>query len=267
MAPHLLRCQGFAVDNYSFTLGRLEAGVPSAFAQLGSISLLVEADEYLLPLSRYIHSNPVRTRRIKNADLRTKYENLKKYSWSRFSGYCYLRKRNQGFDYSWLLNTYIGRDDSQGRRQYREYVVKGIGGEIENPFENVSYQSILETQDFVQWVKEKLPRKESREVPALRGLQRNLSADLVVRAASQFCGIEAAEILDRKTREKEVRQMAMELCYRYCNLGQKQIGQMFGVDYSTVSVNRARLKSRLKSDSKLNKLFKQIQEQIINLST
>jgi len=26
MAPHLLRCQGFAVDNYSFTLGRLEAG-------------------------------------------------------------------------------------------------------------------------------------------------------------------------------------------------------------------------------------------------
>ena len=55
MAPHLLRCQGFAVGNYSFTLGRLEAGVPSAFAQLGSKSLLVEADEYLLPLSRYIH--------------------------------------------------------------------------------------------------------------------------------------------------------------------------------------------------------------------
>jgi hypothetical protein len=38
-------CQGFAVGNYSFTLGRLEAGVPSAFAQLGSKSLLVEADE------------------------------------------------------------------------------------------------------------------------------------------------------------------------------------------------------------------------------
>ena len=32
MVPHLLRCQGFAVDNYSFTLGRLEAGVLSAFA-------------------------------------------------------------------------------------------------------------------------------------------------------------------------------------------------------------------------------------------
>jgi len=36
MAPHLLRCQGFAVGNYSVTLGRLEAGAPSTFAQSGS---------------------------------------------------------------------------------------------------------------------------------------------------------------------------------------------------------------------------------------
>jgi hypothetical protein len=35
MVPHLLRCQGLAVDDYSFTLGRLEAGAPSTFDQLG----------------------------------------------------------------------------------------------------------------------------------------------------------------------------------------------------------------------------------------
>ncbi len=45
MPPHLLRCQGLAVDDYSFALGRLtersgdpasgEAGAPSTFAQLG----------------------------------------------------------------------------------------------------------------------------------------------------------------------------------------------------------------------------------------
>jgi hypothetical protein len=35
MLPHLLRCQGLAVDDYSFALGRLEAGTPSTFAQLG----------------------------------------------------------------------------------------------------------------------------------------------------------------------------------------------------------------------------------------
>jgi hypothetical protein len=33
--PHLLRCQRLAVVDYSFALGRLEAGAPSTFAQLG----------------------------------------------------------------------------------------------------------------------------------------------------------------------------------------------------------------------------------------
>jgi hypothetical protein len=198
--------------------------------------------------------------------VRTKAENLKKYPWSSFAGYCYLRKRNPGFDYGWLLNTYFGQDNPQGRRQYHQYVVKGIEGEIDNPFEDVVHQSILGTQDFVDRAKEKLPRKGSREIPALRGLQRDLSADQVVKVVSQFCGVEPAEILDRKTRAKAVRQMTMELCYRYCNLGQKQIGQMFGVDYSTVSVNRARLKSRLKIDHSLKKQFDQIEEKITDLS-
>jgi len=33
MPHHLLRCQGLAADDYSFALGRLEAGAPSTFAQ------------------------------------------------------------------------------------------------------------------------------------------------------------------------------------------------------------------------------------------
>jgi len=266
MAPHLLRCQGFAVGSYSFTLGRLEAGVPSAFAQLGSKSLLVEADEYLLPLSRYIHLNPIHTYQYKNADLRTKSEDLKKYLWSSFPGYCYLRKRNQSFDYCRLLSTYFGRDNSQGRRQYREYVLKGIYGEIENPFEDVLHQSILGTQSFVEWVKKKLPQKESREVPALRGIQRNLSVDQLIQEVSKFTGTETDELLNRKTKAKHLRQMTMELCYRHSNLRQKQIGKIFGVDYSTVSVNRSRLKNKLKSNPGLKKQFNKIQEKITDLS-
>jgi hypothetical protein len=41
MSPHLLRCQGLAVDDYSFALGRLEAGATSTFAQLGSYLLFI----------------------------------------------------------------------------------------------------------------------------------------------------------------------------------------------------------------------------------
>jgi hypothetical protein len=35
MISYLQRCRGFAVDDYSFTLGRLGYGASSTFAQLG----------------------------------------------------------------------------------------------------------------------------------------------------------------------------------------------------------------------------------------
>jgi len=60
--------------------------------------------------------------------------------------------------------------------------------------------------------------------------------------------------------------MAMELSYRYSNCKQKEIGAIFGVDYSTVSQSRARLKTKLKSNRKLKKQFDRILEQIDKLS-
>ena len=35
MSPRLLRCQWFRVGDYTFAIGRLEAGATSTFAQLG----------------------------------------------------------------------------------------------------------------------------------------------------------------------------------------------------------------------------------------
>jgi len=60
--------------------------------------------------------------------------------------------------------------------------------------------------------------------------------------------------------------MAMELSYRYSNYKQKEIGAIFGVDYSTVSQNRVRLKNKLKSNPKLKKQFDHFSKHIDNLS-
>jgi len=229
-------------------------------------SLLVDEDEYLLPLSRYIHLNPIRTSRFKNADLPTKSEYLKKYSWSTFAGYCYLRKRDKNIDYGWLLNTYFGGDTAKGRRRCRKYVYHAIEGEVENPFEEVVHQSILGTADFVQWVRQKLPRKGQREVPSLTKLQQHISAERIIGEVAKAGNVQADDLLDRKTKLKDLRQIAMELSYRYSNYKQKEIGSIFGVDYSTVSQSRARLKAKLKSSRKLKKQFHRILEHIDKLS-
>jgi REP element-mobilizing transposase RayT len=229
-------------------------------------SLLVDDDQYLLPLSRYMHLNPVRTRQFKKSEFSEKYEYLKKYPWSSFAGYCNLRKRTKNIDYDWFLCTYFGEDTAKSRRKYRDYVHHGIEGKIENPFEDVVHQSILGTQDFIDWVKQKLPRQGQREVPSLKKLQRDIPVERIILEVAKAGNVKAEDLQDRKTKLKDLRQMAMELCYRYSNYKQKEIGAIFGVDYSTVSQNRLRLKAKLKSSRKLKKQYSRILNQIENLS-
>jgi REP element-mobilizing transposase RayT len=229
-------------------------------------SLLVEADEYLLPLSRYIHINPIRHHRFKHAHVRSKINYLKTYSWSTYPGYCYLRNREPHIDYGWLLNTYFGEDSTQGRRRFQSYVQQAIYGKMKNPFDQVVHQSILGTQSFVESIKKRLPRKGQREIPSLNKLQHDISARQIIEEVAQTAQVQAEDLLDRKTGFKELRQIAMELSYRYSNAKQAEIGAIFGVDYSTVSQSRARLKAKLKSNRKLNRRFEQIKERVINMS-
>jgi len=143
---------------------------------------------------------------------------------------------------------------------------QGIEDEVANPFEEVIYQSILGTQNFVDWVKNTLPRKQEREVPSLGKLQHDIPVNRIIEEVACAGQVQPQNLLERKTGFKELRQIAMELSYRYSNQKQAEIGTMFGVDYSTVSQNRARLKAKLKSNDKINKRFKQIKEQVINMS-
>jgi hypothetical protein len=64
MISHLHRCRGFAVDDYSFALGRLGSGESSTFAQLG----LKDKNENI--------STKKMVLKLTNADLRSVYNGL-----------------------------------------------------------------------------------------------------------------------------------------------------------------------------------------------
>jgi hypothetical protein len=146
------------------------------------------------------------------------------------------------------------------------YVYAAIGAEIENPFEAVVHQSVLGTEEFVAWVKKKLPQKGQSEISSLKKLHRHISVEHIIGQVAKAGNAAGEDLRDRKTAHKVLRQMAMELSYRYSNSKQKEIGAIFGVDYSTVSQSRARLKAKIKSSRKLKKQFHRIREQILKLS-
>ena len=45
---------------------------------------LVQADRYLLPLSRYVHWNPVRTQEAARRTLPAQVQRLRQYRWSSY---------------------------------------------------------------------------------------------------------------------------------------------------------------------------------------
>jgi hypothetical protein len=86
--------------------------------------------------------------------------------------------------------------------------------DIENPFEAVIHQSVLGTEEFVAWVKKKLPQKGQREIPSLKKLHRHISVEHIIEQVAKAGNASGEDLRDRKTAHKVLRQMAMELFNR-----------------------------------------------------
>lgn len=56
-----------------------------------------------------------------------------------------------------------------------------------------------------------------------------------------------------------IRQIAMDLLYRAGGLIGSEIGEMMGVDYSTVSQGRKRLREKLKDDKLISQIIERVE--------
>jgi len=230
-------------------------------------AFLIDADNYLLALSRYIHLNPVRLKAFEKKMADEKWAELSRFGWSSLSGYLFSTKREAFVDYETVLSQ-TGGDSRKGRQGYRNFILSGLEGELENPLELGRGHGIVGGKDFLDWVKGKLldGQRRRREQPALRELARELDPEAVVERFSALTGI-AREELCRKGKQSVERAMLMELIYRFCQISQPEIGKLVGgLDYAAVSQARGRLHKRLAQDEQVRKRFQQIHSSLLQLS-
>lgn len=222
-------------------------------------SLLVDKESHLGILSRYIHLNPARTEHVVFRPAKHKEKYLKEYPWSSLPGYIDEAKKSQRIDYSLVLAEY-GGDNSEGRMQYWNQICRDImeGLEVKS---KVVGQSVLGSDGFVQWVKDTYAHRVTspREVPSVRGILRYQSRDKILKVISRHTDKTDEEILSEKG---PVRQIAMELLFRYGGLKGVEIAEIMNVDYSTVSKERKRLRERLKKDVRLRRLVESVESQL-----
>jgi hypothetical protein len=99
-------------------------------------SFLIDADNYLQEVSRYIHLNPIRIKSLKNRILKEIWKILMDYESSSLPGYlAENRRKDKSFvNYQFVLDTMNGNNRA-GRNSYRQFIKSGIEKETNSPLE------------------------------------------------------------------------------------------------------------------------------------
>jgi hypothetical protein len=219
-------------------------------------SILVEKEAYTVMLSRYIHLNPVYTNEYRRKPIEEQRRYLRSYPWSTLPGYIDKKKRTAMVDYHMVLDVY-GGDTEKGRNAYWRTILGDISERIEIE-EKIVGQSILGSEDFIVRCKDAV-HGSSREVPSARKIKGYKAKERIFQSIEKECGVREEEIVQTRG---PVRQIIMELLYRYGGMKGPEIGVLFGVDYSTVSQSRKRVREKMEQDGDVLRLFQRISERL-----
>jgi REP element-mobilizing transposase RayT len=205
-------------------------------------SILLDSDNYLTVLVRYIHRNPLRARMVTR---------LEDYAWSSHNGY--LSKSSK---WNWINKEaffqLLTHDKTKRLREYREFIDEEDSEEIVSIFSKKKTLSVLGTEKFGNWVKGKYSALSFKEeipeskilIPSKKKIKLAICREYKVDIASLY-GIKRGII-------NEPRNVAVYLTRFLRRDSLKEIGKEFKVpNYSSISSIIESMKANLAGNKKL----------------
>jgi putative transposase len=198
-------------------------------------AILIEADEYLMELSRYIHLNPVR---CGLADM------PESHFWSSYQDY--IGKRSVP---SWLCTDMV-KERFGGSKNYQQFVEEMLGKEYENPMLQTVASTLLGSEPFVQEIMEThLDGKPvERNVPAIRELSKSRKIEMILENVR-------GSFEDAKLEEK----ISIYLAHRHSGARLKEIGEYFGKKDTAVAQTSRRLMNEIANNVELKKMLESVE--------
>jgi len=221
-------------------------------------SFLIDVDNYLLEVSRYLHLNVVRVHGLKTVSLDERVNLLENYKWSSLPGYISRKKIEKFVNYNLILSM-IG-----SRIRYYKFIVEGLDKDIKDPFKEMKNGGILGGDKFLKKIrKEHLEAGSSREQPIYRELKSGtIKPEELINETAKYFNVKKEEF-SVKQGDGIKRGIISELLYKYSGIKQKEIGKMLGnIDYSAVSKLRTRLKKNMKNNKKIKKDLENLEQKI-----
>jgi len=195
-------------------------------------AILIEADEYLTELSRYIHLNPVRVGIV---------EKPEQYQWSSYRSYTVQSNPQEWLRTGFILSCFA-QEIIDAQNKYRIFVEDRLGKEYESPLKRTIGASILGSAAFIDEISTThIQGKEDGNIPALRQLTSRPTPEEIVTAVR-------AEFHDD---EKLARRASIHLCHKHSGLRLGEIGESFNVRDTAISEASRRFARELEKDAKL----------------
>jgi len=220
-------------------------------------AFLIDADNYLLEVSRYLHLNSVRVDRWAGRAWADRWARVRAYPWSSLSGYLQEERVVPYVSYDLILEM-VG-----DRRAYRDYVMDGLRRDLVSPFSQVKSRLILGDDDFVAQVKRYLKRGSVRDQPGYREMVLPTIEPEQVMAIMVREGNISRRVLTERGGNGVFRGIAAELMYKYCDITQAQIGSLLGsIDYGAVHLLRRRLRELMAKDPAVRTKYEVLEDKV-----
>jgi REP element-mobilizing transposase RayT len=211
-------------------------------------SIIVDKENYLLQLIRYIHLNPLRAGIV---------ERLEDYRWSSHRQYLI------GLDKTGLIRVdsvlpHFGKSLTQSIREYKDFMSSRPGDHDVDIKDGI----FIGEDEFVEDMVKKMKLNRS-ETPSKRREKGGVSLSRIVTTLSREGHLPTAEIRFSKRRNvKEVRDMAIWLARKLSGKTLRELGEYFGgIRYQTVS----KAVQRVQSDQRLRQISQRHSEKLTKI--
>ena len=209
-------------------------------------AILIDADEYLAAVVRYIHLNAVEVGLVKMPEA---------YRWASHQ-YYFKAKGTPGW-----LDTKEVTQQIGGRQVFHEFVLSGNEPELSDYYQAKRQSPLLGSGTFLDRVR-RLGQQSTREHPRYeRRVVQTMPERVIDEIMVQYRVRREGLFRAIRGRENEARKVALYLIKRCCDRTLPEIAEYFGIgSYSTVSWSCRAVAARMNKD----KEFKDRVERIIN---
>jgi len=221
-------------------------------------AILIDADEYLKHLSRYIHLNPVRAKMVSSPGV---------YQWSSYGAFIGKQKPPQFLEINWLLSNF-GKNKKQAKRSYQDFVEKVDAKTLKNPSDHVSEGFLLGDKNFIKWVKEAFlsNRNDEKEIPQLKKLKPRVAIEDVVQVVSEQFKCSEDQVTAKGRKNNKAREVAIYLCRDMSGLSCKDLGLYFGgVSGALITIMHKRIAEESAQNRGLKRRIGAIKKRIFNI--